>query len=91
VLLGIDWYEEMYFPSNVGLITPQGDVTGGHALVVIGYRMKGRNLTDLFFLLHNSWGEGWGIGGRCWISGPDLQMLISAPGAEAVVATKIPR
>ncbi len=43
----------------------QPDGTGGHAVVLSGYRMTpaGRQ-----FLLHNSWGTDWADGGYAWIS-----------------------
>jgi hypothetical protein len=38
---------------------------GAHAVVVAGYRPAGLSRQ---FLLHNSWGTGWGDGGYVWIS-----------------------
>lgn len=42
---------------------PEGQATvGGHAMMLCGYdRTKG-------FLMHNSWGKGWGDGGFCYLS-----------------------
>ena len=39
--------------------------SGGHAVTLVGYRtvQSGRQ-----FLVHNSWGTGWGDGGYAWVS-----------------------
>ena len=43
----------------------QPDGSGGHAVALVGYRpgTGGRQ-----FLVHNSWGKGWGDGGYGWVS-----------------------
>jgi len=43
----------------------------GHALVVAGYA---RLPHGTYFLLHNSWGTGWGDGGYAWIHEATLRM-----------------
>ena len=40
------------------------DPDGGHALVLTGYARLGK---ATYFLMHNSWGTGWGDGGYAWI------------------------
>lgn len=41
---------------------PSGDTVGGHAMMLCGYdRTKG-------FLMHNSWGKGWGDGGFAYLT-----------------------
>jgi len=40
---------------------------GGHALLVVGYDRRRRR-----FLVRNSWGEGWGLGGYCLMPYPYL-------------------
>jgi hypothetical protein len=42
---------------------------GGHALVIAGYATLAN---AVYFLLHNSWGTGWGDGGYAWIHGTTL-------------------
>jgi hypothetical protein len=39
--------------------------SGGHAVVISGYRETGHGKE---FLIHNSWGESWGAGGFAWVS-----------------------
>jgi C1A family cysteine protease len=43
--------------------TPDG--SGGHAVALVGYRTAGNARQ---FLVHNSWGKGWGDGGYAWVS-----------------------
>jgi hypothetical protein len=48
-------------PDREGRIPmPQGSITGYHAMALVGWR-KGA------WLVQNSWGMAWGLGGRCWI------------------------
>lgn len=48
--------------------TPKPD--GGHAMVVAGYVVLPK---ATYFLLHNSWGTGWGDGGYAWIHATTLE------------------
>jgi C1A family cysteine protease len=51
--------------SNVAVMSKQGPtdyVVGGHALNIVGY-----NLEQQQFLIENSFGSDWGIGGYCWM------------------------
>jgi hypothetical protein len=43
----------------------QPDGSGGHAVALVGYRASP---TGRQFLVHNSWGKGWGDGGYAWVS-----------------------
>lgn len=58
VIIGIPWYEGMFTPDRDGRIWPAGEIAGGHEILVRG--IIGRD-----FLLSNSWGTGWGLGGEC--------------------------
>jgi C1A family cysteine protease len=45
---------------------------GGHAVIAVGY-----DQSKEAFLVRNSWGDTWGIGGYCWmpedyLANPDL-------------------
>lgn len=48
-----------------GVIPDWSDVSGGHAVVISGYR---ETPSGKQFLIHNSWGESWGEKGYAWIS-----------------------
>lgn len=82
VVLGINWYEAMFHPDNDGCIEPRGPLRGGHALLCVGYS-AGRKA----FRLINSWGEGWGQKGRCWLRAQDLDLLLEQQG-EACMAVE---
>lgn len=75
--LGFSVYEsfESEATAKTGIVTlPEAGERqlGGHEVVVLGYdisptetlRPKG---CPPAFLIQNSWGEGWGINGRCWM------------------------
>lgn len=81
-VLGINWYEGMLEVGPKGIIRPTGDIAGGHAILCNGVSIKNR-----LFRLHNSWGEGWGIFGDCFISFDDMDRLLHEQG-EACVPVK---
>lgn len=77
-VLGVNWYPSMHHPDKNGFIKPTGRPGGGHCILCKGLNNKGR-----FFVLHNSWGKGWGRGGDCKIRFEDMERLLSERG-EAV-------
>jgi len=60
------WSSAKHQPGAV-LADWQPDGSGGHAVALVGYRPSttgaGRQ-----FLVHNSWGKGWGEGGYAWVN-----------------------
>lgn len=74
-VIGIPWHRSMYNPGTDGFIRPDGDVVGGHAILVRGYSVKLRR-----FLLRNSWGAGYGRGGDCYVSHADMAALLADQG-----------
>lgn len=95
-ILGINWYEGMYWPDSNGFLHPVGNPAGGHALlahsVKIVYKSGWRSwmwwartwsdvdLQRSYVWLHNSWGRGWGVDGRAKLSLADLALLLSQNG-----------
>lgn len=56
---------------------------GGHAVAIVGYRAFD---TERQFLIHNSWGRGWGENGYAWISERGLRAhLMSAYLVDAII------
>jgi hypothetical protein len=77
VMVGVNWYESMFDPDSNGLVTisPKSPVAGGHEFVVdeINVEQKVVGAT-------NSWGTGWGVNGRFYLSFDTLGRLLSEDG-----------
>lgn len=95
VVLGIDWYYDMYSPDTNNFITPTGEKVGGHAIVANGVKIvkldstlpatwDNLDLDKSFVRLHNSWGSDYGDGGDAYITVADLDKLLR-DGGEACV------
>lgn len=88
-VIGVDWYAGMFEPDSGGWIRPTGQIMGGHCVCVPGVKIVRRrgvtpeptdpmaaiDLTASYVVVHNSWGSGWGIGGRARLSLIDLAVL----------------
>ena len=75
VVVGTNWYNDMFWPNSEGLIKVGGANAGGHA-----YLINGVNTKTKLFRIKNSWGQSWGIKGRAWISFSDMERLIHEDG-----------
>jgi hypothetical protein len=82
VILGINWYDGMESPDERGLLTVSGSVAGGHCILANGFWPGHPDFGDII-VLTNSWGNDWGIRGRCYIRYDDLRDLLRDQG-EAV-------
>lgn len=74
-VIGVSWYEGMRKPGEDGFLRTSGRVIGGHAVAVIGVHPSAHS-----FLIQNSWGAGWGVRGRAWISFADMAKLLEHGG-----------
>lgn len=83
VQLGVLWYRGMSVPDRHGIVHPTGRLEGGHAFLCNGVNME-RGL----FRCPNSWSRAWNNGGRFWILGEDLELLLDQHG-EAVGAVEL--
>lgn len=79
VVVGTNWYADMFTPNSDGFIIPNGEVEGGHAYLINGVNAKRR-----VFRIQNSWGKSWGINGSAYISFDDMERLLLEDG-EAVL------
>jgi hypothetical protein len=76
LLIGTNWYNDFFTPNDKGFVTfGSGGPVGGHEYLCLGVDMEEQYLTFL-----NSWGPGWGLGGRFKISFPDFKRLLSEDG-----------
>ena len=81
-VVGTDWHRDMTIPDEDVMLSPTGQLDGGHAWLINGYnRKEGR------FRMKQSWGRSWGRTGNAWISGENLQTLLDREG-EAFFATE---
>jgi hypothetical protein len=100
VVLGIEWQSSFYEPDAEGRIWLNNDPVGGHAILAKGLNLVPNagvdepvDLTDLDLVestvtLHNSWGEGYGDGGDCYINLHDLRHLLHDKDGEACIPLK---
>lgn len=81
VLLGIDWLEGMDEPDpKHGVIRAIGGNRGGHAILA-DYADFANGMVGL----DNTWGRGWGRGGKAYLPFEDLERLLAQQGEILVV------
>lgn len=82
VVVGTNWFSDMFFPDKKGIIKPTGFPVGGHAYLCNGCSLKTRMLR-----FKNSWGKEYGKNGNMYMSFDDFQELINQHG-EVVLAVE---
>lgn len=94
LIVGVPWYDSMFTPgrlSHVVEIAPGAAVAGGHEFVIDQF-IPGYPGTQLdaqpMFGCQNSWGTGWGDGGRFYLTDQTLARLLSEDG-DATVFTPL--
>lgn len=75
VVVGTNWYSDMFYPDDNGYVNIGGGIAGGHEYMLYGYDRS----TDSFFCA-NSWGENWGMKGRFNLHAADLDRLLREDG-----------
>jgi hypothetical protein len=75
VVVGTNWYNNMFYPNPNGVISIGGSLAGGHAYVINGVDTVTRQ-----FRIKNSWGQSWGKQGHAFISFTDMTRLINENG-----------
>lgn len=82
LIVGTSWLQDMFTPGADGVVSVSGKVAGGHEYLALGVDYEHSVLTFL-----NSWGDGWGAGGRFKVSFADFARLLADQGdATAPVA-----
>jgi hypothetical protein len=75
VVVGTNWYNNMFYPNSNGVISIGGSLAGGHAYVI-----NGVDTVNKLFRIKNSWGVKWGKSGHAFISFTDMTRLINERG-----------
>jgi hypothetical protein len=83
VVVGTNWYENMFYPNSKGIVSIGGSIAGGHAYLVNGVDTKAK-----YYRIKNSWGRSWANKGMAKISFADMERLIGEDG-EVCLAREI--
>ena len=74
IVIGMSWDTAFdSVPSSGILPKPKGVSRGGHAVLIIGWKTISG---VLYFLIQNSWGTSWGLGGRCYLAASYLGAIV---------------
>lgn len=78
-VVGTLWYDGMFDPDGNGFVRPTGGIAGGHCYHVYGYEgfTSFSDLSGIKLKFQNSWGEGWGVGGRFYMKGSEWLNLMA--------------
>jgi hypothetical protein len=82
IVVGFDWFGDMFRPDPLGIVHATGNLEGGHAFL---YRAA--DVETRMFRFRNSWGHDWGKDGDAFISFEDTALLLSRQG-EACTAVE---
>jgi papain like protease len=83
VVMGTNWYEDMFTPDDAGFLRVRGALAGGHA-----YVLDGVNRSHALVRLKNSWGREWGQNGFAFMAIEDLGRLLAEDG-EACLGVEV--
>lgn len=77
IIIGVHWYASMESTDTDGRIpiVKASGLAGGHEVEI----PRWDSTLDRFWIT-NSWGAGWGLDGRGYLTGTDLQTLLSEEG-----------
>ena len=75
LIVGTNWYHDMFTPDKQGFVWPHGELAGGHEYLALGVSYETKTLTFL-----NSWGDGWGRSGRFYMTFTSFASLIANQG-----------
>lgn len=79
-VLGIPWYDGMFYPSSDGRVRPTGHIAGGHAI-----EASAIDVDDQKIWFPNTWGD-WGLNGWCWMHFDDVDRLLHERGEAAFLS-----
>jgi hypothetical protein len=86
VITGVSWHTGMDNPSPSGLVSIEGAIRGGHEFVADYYDAATKQVG-----FTNSWGTGYGVQGRFFMSAVDWGRLLADDGdATILIPAKVP-
>ncbi len=80
VITGVDWYAGFDQPDANGTVQMTGQIRGGHEIVVDEYDDATGRIG-----LTNSWGPGWGMGGRFYMTTSTWEKLLAHDGDATIL------
>lgn len=92
VVLGVNWYYDMYSPNADHVIEVSGVLSGRHAITAIGYLHEDGG----YLALMNTWGRTYGADGVGYLKVADATRLLAENGeaciiTDLVTTAKLPR
>ena len=90
LMVGSLWTFDMLSPDENGVIAPNGFVCGGHEYVIDEYVSPGVIGDTAMVGGTNSWGTGWGVGGRFYLSIEHFDWLLRHQGDVIVLDPREP-
>lgn len=75
MVMGVDWYDNMFTPDEKGFVRIGGRKAGGHAIEI-----GGNSIAREAVWIPNSWGRTWSINGGAWLPWTDLEKLLDDGG-----------
>lgn len=99
LVLGINWYTGMFDTDGSGFVRPTGRIEGGHAILAHSVKIVWKdihapkvwdnvNLDQSYIVLHNSWGNQWGLNGRAKLLLTDFDKLRREDGEVAIITKR---
>jgi hypothetical protein len=95
IVVGVNWYQNMYRTRPSGLVEVGGRKVGGHAILLTGYHPKIRLMREGYHKRfevvkwRNSWGWGYGRRGDGYIKVEDLAALLDERGEACVPVGRV--
>ncbi len=81
VVLGVNWYFDMYRPNANNVIEVSGELKGRHAITAIGYLHKDGG----YLALMNTWGSTYGANGVGYLKVADSARLLADDGEACII------
>lgn len=75
VIVGTDWWSDMFEPGSDGKLEVSGTLAGGHEYVLDELDVENQRVW-----IQNSWSDDWGIDGRAWMTWGDMGHLQDSGG-----------